>query len=54
MAGSVDGVDTVESEGFLVIGCLAVRQRISEAQRLPFSPRRYPTQTHGRRCRYVS
>lgn len=39
MAGSVDGVDTVESEGFLVVGCLAVRQRISGARRLPFSPR---------------
>lgn len=39
MARSVDGVDTVESEGFLVVGCLAVRQRISGARRLPFSPR---------------
>jgi len=34
----MDGVDTVESEGFLVVGCLAVGQRISGARRLPFSP----------------
>lgn len=38
-ARSMDGVDTVESEGFLVGGCLAVRQGISGARRLPFSPR---------------
>lgn len=35
----MDGVDTVESEGFLIGGCLAVRQGISGARRLPFSPR---------------
>lgn len=38
MARSMDGVDTVESKGFLVVGCLAVRQGISGARRLPFSP----------------
>lgn len=38
-ARTMDGVDTVESEGFLVGGCLAVRQGISGARRLPFSPR---------------
>lgn len=31
-------MDTVESEGFLVVGCLAVGQGISGARRLPFSP----------------